>query len=114
MFIFTEDHYSQLHHHQLNLSKKAEPGPNDLLQINDSLSDAMDISRYLSVFKEIAFGKAPGWISVEVLKNLCDRGSPSLPEHDGTSSTCLSESCLSSDRAAHMPFSGLIGFTSSQ
>lgn len=35
--------------------------------INDSPSKAVDISRYLSVFKEIAFGKAPGWISVEVL-----------------------------------------------
>ena len=67
MFSFTEDHYRQLHHRPSNLTKKAEPGPNDLLQINDSPSNAVDISKYLPVFKEIAFGKSPGWISVEVL-----------------------------------------------
>lgn len=67
MFRFTEDHYRQLHHHPSDLIEKAEPGLNDLLQINGSPSDAVDISRHLSVFKEITFGKAPGWISVEVL-----------------------------------------------
>lgn len=40
---------------------------NQVLMINDSPSNAVDSSRYLSVFKEITFGKAPGWISVEVL-----------------------------------------------
>lgn len=83
--------------------------------INDSPSNAVDISRYLSVFKEIAFGKAPGWISVEVLnKKFVWWWQFFLPEPDSTSTMYLSESCLSSETDTHLPFSGLISFTSSQ